>query len=81
MALDAKLKHLEFLEAVIARMASNSFMIKGWSITIAAALGAFAAVDSRMALFFIAIASSLLFWGLDGYYLWLERAWVCPQFP
>lgn len=72
--MEAKLKHLEFIQAVITRMATNSFLFKGWAITIAAGLAAFAAVESRAALLTIAIASSLLFWGLDGYYLWLERA-------
>jgi hypothetical protein len=70
---DAKLKHLEFIQAVIARMATNSFLFKGWAITIAAGLSAFAAVDSRRALLVIALVSTIMFWGLDSYYLWLER--------
>jgi hypothetical protein len=73
---EAKLKHLEFIQAVIARMATNQFLFKGWAITIAAALSAFAAVDTRSALLVIATASTLMFWGLDGYYLWLERGFV-----
>jgi len=76
MALDAKLKHLEFIQAVISRMATNSFLFKGWAVTIAAGLAAFAAVNSRTALLGIAFVSTLLFWGLDGYYLWLERGFV-----
>ena len=71
--MDAKLKHLEFLQAVISRMATNQFLFKGWAITIAAGLSAFAAVDSRKALLIIAVGSTALFWALDGYYLWLER--------
>jgi hypothetical protein len=70
---EAKLKHLEFIQAVIARMATNSFLFKGWAITIAAALSAFAAVNSRRALLAITLISTIMFWGLDGYYLWLER--------
>ncbi|MHB8380643.1 MAG: hypothetical protein ACYDB2_12170 [Acidimicrobiales bacterium] len=57
-------------------MATNSFLFKGWAISIAAALSAFAAVDSKAALLFIALASTWMFWGLDGYYLWLERGFV-----
>jgi len=34
---DDKRKHVEFIQAAIARMAGNSFVIKGWSLTIAAA--------------------------------------------
>jgi hypothetical protein len=74
--MEAKLKHLDFIQGAIARMATNSFLFKGWSITIAAALGGFAAVESKAALLAIAVASTLLFWGLDGYYLWLERGFV-----
>ncbi len=31
-------KHLEFVQAVIARQAANSFLLKGWSVTLATAL-------------------------------------------
>lgn len=74
--MEAKLKHLEFIQSAISRMATNSFLFKGWAITIAAGLSAFAAVDSKTALLFIAFASTLMFWGLDGYYLWLERGFI-----
>lgn len=74
--MEAKLKHLEFIQAVIARMATNSSLIRGWTITIVAALSAFAAANSRVALLAISIISTLMFWGLDGYYLWLERAFI-----
>lgn len=77
--LDAKLKHLEFIQGAISRMSNSSFLFKGWAITIAAGLSAFAATNSlsvlRVALAG-AIVSSLLFWGLDGYYLWIERRYV-----
>lgn len=72
--IDAKLKHLEFIQAAISRMATNSFLFKGWAITIAAGLSAFAAVDTKDALLAIALVSTAMFWGMDGYYLWLERA-------
>jgi len=75
-SMDAKLKHLEFIQAAIGRMSTNSSLFKGWAITIAAALTAFAAVDTRRALVAIALVSTALFWGLDGYYLWLERGFV-----
>ena len=57
-------------------MSNSSFLFKGWAITIAAGLSAFAATSSqgvlRVALIG-AIISSVLFWGLDGYYLWIEK--------
>lgn len=62
------------IQDVINRMASNSFLFKGWSITIIAAISAFAAKDSNRALMVIPIVSTLLFWAIDAYYLMLERA-------
>lgn len=74
--MEAKLKHLEFLQAVIARMSNASFLFKGWSITLAGALFAFAVVNDRSSLVIIAVGTTVLFWGLDGYYLWLERRFI-----
>jgi hypothetical protein len=74
--MQAKLKHLEFIQAAISRMATNSFLFKGWSITIAAGLSAFGAANTKAALLAIALVSTVMFWGLDAYYLWLERGFV-----
>src|SRR6266852_379638 len=74
--MERKLKHLEFIQAAISRMATNSFLFKGWAVTIAAALSAFAAVESRVALLTIAIVSTTMFWAMDGYYLWLDRGFI-----
>ena len=76
LAVEAKLKHLDYIQAAIARMATNSFLFKGWAITIAAGLSAFGAADTKTALLIIALATTAMFWGLDGYYLWLERGFV-----
>ncbi len=74
--MDAKLKHLEFIQSVISRMATNSFLFKGWAITIAAGLSAFAAADTKAGALSIALVSTFIFWALDGYYLWLERCFI-----
>jgi hypothetical protein len=74
--MERKLKHLEFIQTAINRMATNSFLFKGWAVTIAAALSAFAAVESRVALLAIAIIATTMFWAIDSYYLWLERGFV-----
>jgi hypothetical protein len=34
--MEAKLKHLEFIQRVIDRMASSFFQFKGWTVTVAA---------------------------------------------
>ena len=35
---DDQRKHLEMIQTIIARLATNSFAVKGWSITLASAL-------------------------------------------
>lgn len=69
-----KRKHLEMIQNIINRMASNSFVFKGWSITIIAGISTFAAKDSNLSLIFIPFISTLLFWGVDAYYLMMERS-------
>jgi len=69
--MEAKLKHLEFIQAAIGRMATNSSLFKGWAVTIAAGLAAFVTVNTKAVVLVIALISTLMFWGLDGYYLWL----------
>ena len=76
-------KHLEFIQAIIARMAGNSFLLKGWTVTIAAALFALAANDARAVFAMLAFFPALWFWGLDAYYLRQERLFrklyvICP---
>ncbi len=36
--IEKKLKHLEFIQNTITRMANNSFLLKGWTITVVGAL-------------------------------------------
>jgi hypothetical protein len=68
-----KTKHLEFVQNAITRMASNSFLLKGWTVTIAAALFALAAKDTNRRFAELALFPSFTFWGLDAYYLRQER--------
>lgn len=68
-----RLKHLEMLQQVITRMANNSFLIKGWSITLVSALLAFAAKDEIHIMAWIALLPCVAFWILDAYFLRQER--------
>ena len=68
-----KIKHLEFIQLVITRMNVNSFLLRGWSVTLVAALFAFAAKDTNIEYILITYISTPLFWILDGYYLSQER--------
>jgi hypothetical protein len=70
---DDKLKYLEFLQAVISRMASNPFLIKGWSVGLTTAVLGFSVKESNWALALIAVVSAASFWLLDAYNLGLER--------
>lgn len=44
--MENKQKHLEFIQTTISRMANNSFLLKGWAITLVAALFALSAKDT-----------------------------------
>jgi len=71
--MEAKLKHLEMVQGIINRMAGNSFLLKGWSVTLISALFALAAKDSNQFFLYLAYFPCLAFWSLDGYFLWQER--------
>jgi len=71
--IEKKLKHMEFVENVINRMNANSFAIKGWGITVVAALFALAARDTNYKFALIAYFALLVFWVLDAYYLSQEK--------
>ena len=71
--MESKLKHLEFIQGVVNRLASDSFRLKGWAVVLIAALFVLLARGGRIELVAIGIVPVLLFWGLDGYFLWQER--------
>jgi len=68
-----KHKHLEFIQAAINRMAGNLFLLKGWSVTLIAALFALAAKDANKYYVAIAYFPLFIFWALDGFFLSQER--------
>ncbi len=69
-----KLKHLDFIQGVVNRMAANSFQIKGWSVTLVSALIALSlATKEKAAMIGICFIPVIVFWILDSYFLWQER--------
>lgn len=68
-----KMKHLEFIQNVITRMNSNSFMVKGWAVTLVAALFALSDEDTNKYFYMIALIPIPAFWFLDGFFLASER--------
>src|SRR6266849_541276 len=68
-----KLKHLEFIQSVINRMSGNCFLLKGWSVTLVAALFALAAKDANKNYVIVAYFPVVIFWVIDAYFLSQER--------
>ena len=67
-------KPLEFIQAIITRMASNSFQMKAWNVALASAIiGIVAAKDGKPAAAIFALLPAFAFWFLDAYYLALEH--------
>jgi len=71
--MEKKIKHLDFIQLIITRMNADSFLLKGWAVTLVVAL--FALDISKTSVNFIRISflPAILFWVLDGYFLYQER--------
>ena len=70
---EEQIKHLEFIQGVINRMAGNSFLLKGWTVTIVSALFVLVGSHADRRLLSVVLLPVIVFWGLDAYYLRLER--------
>lgn len=73
--MDNKLKHLELIQGVVNRLSNNSFLLKGWSVVLVSALFALSTANSYNDFVWLAYIPAVIFWGLDGYFLALERAY------
>lgn len=61
------------IQAVVSRLANNSFLMKGWALTIAGAFFGFSVSQSRAELAMISLLPTVCFWALDAYFLRCER--------
>lgn len=68
------IKELELIQSVIERMASNSFYIKGWAVTLVAAVFVLEGGTDRI---WVAFLPLIIFWILDAYYIRQERLYRC----
>jgi hypothetical protein len=68
-----RLKHLEFIQAGITRFGANSFLIKGWALTIGAAFYAVLVNKLSSGIALAGLVPLVAFWFLDGMFLWYER--------
>jgi uncharacterized membrane protein len=66
-------QHLQMIQAVIDRMGRNSFLLKGWSISLVAALLGLAVDKANSDFAVIAAVGATVLALLDGYYLAVER--------
>ncbi|MFE4688728.1 hypothetical protein ACFRH6_01570 [Streptomyces sp. NPDC056749] len=70
---ESRMKHIELLQTTISRLGTNSFLIKGWAMTVSGGLTAVAMGGAGWAVAVIALMMTAGFWLLDAYYLEQER--------
>jgi hypothetical protein len=68
-----QIKHMEMIQAVVARLAGNSFLMKGWALTLAGAFLGFGVNKQSSGLAAAGFLPIVVFWCLDTYYLRAER--------
>ena len=68
------MQHLDLLQGAIDRIGGQSFLIKGWNVTLATAIGGFSVKEGGASVAALALIPILLLWWLDAYYLSLERS-------
>ena len=70
----SKIKYLEMIQEIIKRQSGNSFLIKGWVITLSlAGFGLFVNSGNNQTFLLLVAFITLMFWLLDAYYLKNER--------
>jgi len=67
------IRYLEMIQGVISRMGSNSFALKGWTVTLVAGILALSSALTDKTYVLVALVPVVVFWSLDAYYLQLER--------
>lgn len=67
-------KEIDLIQGVINRMARNSFMIKGWSLTVVGIASSLNLTSEKSAFLCVGIpVVCIFFWVLDAFYLRTER--------
>lgn len=81
-------KEIDLIQSCITRMAQNSFMIKGWFVSIYAVI--LALLPEKVNLFLLCIVLAVVnlgFWYLDGFFLRTEKLyrkmydWILEERP
>lgn len=68
-------EHLTMIQTTISRMSSNSFLTRGWAVTIFTGLYTLYATSGNDPLLVVIAGVVCIFWLMDSYYLGLERAY------
>jgi hypothetical protein len=71
--MDSRTSYLQIVQGVINRLATNSFLLKSWSVTLVSAIVALGVKDSQESFILLAYFPALAFWFLDGYFLSREK--------
>lgn len=71
-----KVKHLEMIEAIIARLANNSYTLKGWAITLVVGIITLSSKDHNRLYMVVAYIPLIAFWLLSSYYLYIENLYT-----
>lgn len=83
-------KELDFIQGVITRMANNSFLLKGWLISLIAvvlALNKDSLLSNEVNIYVILLLPIVTFWYLDAFFLHREKLyrklyeWVITNRP
>ncbi|MEV4222381.1 hypothetical protein [Nonomuraea sp. NPDC049725] len=72
-----RIKHLEFIQNIVTRFSANSFVIKGWTITAAAAFYTYTANNLNWRVAATSLIPAIAFWYLDSFFLRQERLFRC----
>lgn len=67
-------KEIDLIQSCINRMAQNSFIVKGWAISLIAVILALLSEDFNIKILsIVGIIISICFWYLDGFFLKMEK--------
>ncbi|MBU6535841.1 hypothetical protein ACFUIW_02620 [Streptomyces sp. NPDC057245] len=70
---DVRIRHLELIQTLVTRMDNNSFLIKGWSLTVFGAMLAYAVGGEHDSVVLVSFVPVLAFWLLDAYFHYQQR--------
>jgi hypothetical protein len=68
-----RINHLQMIQAVVARLANEAALIRGWALTVSAAFFGLAANARSWQVAAVGLLPVVAFWGLNACYLLAER--------